>query len=269
MTVKPMDPAASNEENRLAWNKNAVFWDEKMGEGNDFANLLCWPAVQRLINPHAGQSILEIACGNGLFSRRLAEMGSRVTGIDFSSELVALARKRTPTTLPVKYQVADVTDRQALLALGAGTFDSALCNMALFDIADIKPLFETLPVLLKPGGDFVFTLTHPSFNNASCVHVAEEQDVEGEMRLVHSIKVSRYMSTYQVHGLAIRGQPVPQLYFERPLQYYLNLGFDNNFVLDGFEERAFPKGHPQSNLLGWGGMFSEFPPVLAIRLRLA
>ncbi len=267
--TKPNDPVASNEENRRAWDENAAFWDEKMGEGNDFANLLCWPAIQRLLEPQAGQRILEIACGNGLFSRRLGELAARVTATDFSAELIKLALARTPASLPVEYQVVDATDRAALLALGEGTFDSALCNMALFDIADIEPLFATLPVLLKPGGCFVFTLTHPAFNNASCVHVAEEQDVEGEMRLVYSVKVSRYMSTYQAHGIAIRGQPVPQLYFERPLQYYLNLGFSNGFVLDGFEERAFPPEHPQYNPLGWGGRFSEFPPALAVRMRLS
>jgi hypothetical protein len=48
------------------------------------------------------------------------------------------------------------------------------------------------------------------------------------------------MAPYHAKGLALRGQPKPQMYSERPLQYYLNLGFRNEFVLDGFEERAFP-----------------------------
>jgi hypothetical protein len=76
------------------------------------------------------------------------------------------------------------------------------------------------------------------------------------------------MTPHQQHGAALRGQPKPQLYFERPLQYYLKLGFRNGFVLDGFEECAFPPGQPQSNPLSWGGNFSEIPPVLVARLRL-
>jgi hypothetical protein len=76
------------------------------------------------------------------------------------------------------------------------------------------------------------------------------------------------MNPYVSHGVAMVNQPRPQLYFERPLQYYFNLGFRNGFVLDGFEERAFPPGHPQTNPLGWGGLFSEIPPVLVARLRL-
>ena len=57
------------------------------------------------------------------------------------------------------------------------------------------------------------------------------------------------------------------LYFERPLQYYFTLSFENDFVLDGFEECVFPPDYSQSNPLGWGGKFSEIPPVLVARLR--
>jgi SAM-dependent methyltransferase len=256
-----------NDETRRAWDANACFWDEKIGEGNDFANLLCWPVLYALLAPQPGQRILDIACGNGLFSRRLAELGAEITAFDFSAELVKIARARTQPTLPVTYQVLDATNEAALLALGEGGFDSALCNMALFDMVDIEPLFHILPRLLRPDGHFVFTLTHPAFNNSSAVHVVEEIDDEGGIKTVYSIKVSRYMTLSHSHGIAIRGQPKAQLYFDRPLHTYLNLGFQAGFVLDGFEERAFPVDHPQASLLGWGGKFSEIPPVLAARMR--
>ena len=140
--------------------------------------------------------------------------------------------------------------------------------MALFDLADVETLFRTMPRLLKPRGAFVFSLTHPAFNNASSMHVAEEMDDQGEIKTVYSVKISRYMTSYHAKGLALRNQPKPQMYFERPLQYYLNLGFRNGFVLDGFEERAFPPESPQTFPLGWGGNFSEIPPVLIARFRL-
>jgi 2-polyprenyl-3-methyl-5-hydroxy-6-metoxy-1,4-benzoquinol methylase len=272
--MKPNDPsdrAAANEETRQAWDANAAYWDEKMGEGNDFVNLLQWPAILRLLNPQPGQPILDIATGNGLTARRLAGLGAQVSAFDFSEELIKLAQARTAPDLPIKYSVLDASDESSLLATlsACAPFDSALCNMALFDMADIEPLFHALPGLLKPGGAFVFSLTHPAFNNISSVHVAEEMDVEGQIESVYALKVSRYMTPYQAHGAALRGQPRPQLYFERPLQYYFNLGFQNGFVLDGFEERAFPAGHPQTNPLGWGGNFSEIPPVLVARLRLS
>jgi SAM-dependent methyltransferase len=263
------DIQLANDETRRAWDANAAFWDEKMGEGNDFVNLLQWPAILHLLDPQPGQRILDIACGNGLTSRRLATLGAQVTAFDFSEELIRLAQvKPNPGNL-ISYQTLDATDEPGLLELGVHSFDSALCNMALFDMAELEPLFRVLPNLLKPGGAFIFTLTHPAFNNTSSVHVAEEMDVDGNIQTVFSVKISRYMTPHQAHGAALRNQPKPQLYFERPLQYYLNLGFQSGFVLDGFEERAFPAGHPQGHPLSWGGNFSEIPPVLVARMRLS
>lgn len=261
---------AAHEETRLAWNTNAAAWDARMtDEGNDFVNVLCWPAIVRLLDPHPGQCILDAACGNGIYSRRLAALGAKVTAFDFSAELIKLAEIRMSNAgLQITNHVIDATDEIALLNLGEHSFDAVLCNMALFDMADIEPLFHALPKLLKPGGRFVFSLTHPAFNNASMVKMAEQMDTGGEIKSVYSIKISRYMTLYHAHGLAVRGATKPQVYFERPLQYYLNLGFQNGFVLDGFEERAFPADHPQESPLGWGGNFSEIPPVLVARLRL-
>lgn len=270
--TKNDDVQNANEETRRAWEANAAFWDEKMGEGNDFVNVLQWPAILRLLDPKPGQKILDIATGNGLTARRLAALDAQVTAFDFSEELIKLAQAHSAPNPLITYYVLDATDDAALLGtLGtsdaSGSFDSALCNMALFDMATIEPLFRILPKLLKPGGQFVFSLCHPAFNNTSSVHVAEEMDLVGEIKLVYSVKVSQYMTPHQAHGAALRNQPRPQLYFERPLQYYLNLGFQNGFVLDGFEERAFPPEHPQGNPLSWGGKFCEIPPVLVARLR--
>jgi len=260
-----------NKETQAAWDANAGIWDARMGdEGNDFFRILQWPVMVSLLDPQPADHILDVACGNGLTSRKLAEFGANVTAFDFSAELIELAKNRPNPDGRIIYHVLDATDESALVnALSpSGPFDSALSNMALFDIAEIEPLFRSLNQLLKPGGVFVFSLTHPAFNNSSSMHVMEEIDFEGEFRTVYSVKISRYMTPYHARGLALRNQPKPQLYFERPLQYYLKTGFDNGFVLDGFEERAFPPDHPSSHPLSWGGHFSEIPPVLVVRMRL-
>lgn len=266
--MKPESLRKSNRETRAAWNANAAFWDAHIGDGNDFFNLLEWPAVERLLAVQPGQHILDVACGNGLTSRRLANLGATVAAFDFSKELIRFAKQKPIPDGRISYRVVDATDELALLDLGPVSFDAALCNMALFDMADIAPLFRCLPRLLKPGGAFVFSSTHPAFNNSSAVHLAEEVDDGGRIRTTYSVKISRYMTPYQAHGAALRGQPRPQIYFERPLQYYLNLGFQNGLVLDGFEECAYPPDGPQKHPLSWGGSFSELPPVLVARLRL-
>lgn len=253
---------------RDAWEANAELWDARMGdEGNDLFNVLCWPSIVSFLNVHPAQNILDIACGNGLTSRRLAALGAQVTAFDFSANLIEKAKARPNYRALINYHIIDAADEQQFLSLGHQRYDSALSNMALFDLADSETLFQTLPKLLKPNGIFVFSLTHPCFNNASSMHTMEEFD-DGEIKTIYSVKISRYMTPYHAMGLALRSQPKPQMYFERPLQYYLNLGFQNGFVLDGFEERAFPSDHPQSSPLAWGGKFSEFPPVIVARLRL-
>src|SRR6476620_4303949 len=77
--TEPMT-ADPNPFTRDAWEANAEIWDSRMGdEGNDFFNILCWPALASLLDPQPGQHILDIACGNGLTSRRLAGLGAQVT----------------------------------------------------------------------------------------------------------------------------------------------------------------------------------------------
>jgi 2-polyprenyl-3-methyl-5-hydroxy-6-metoxy-1,4-benzoquinol methylase len=260
----------ANEETREAWNANAAFWDERMGEGNDFVEMLTWPPTERLLGLKKDERVLDIGCGNGLTSRRLAAMGAKVTAVDFAEEMIARAVERTIEYADrIKYLVLDATDQTALLALGEGRFGAAICAMALFDMAEIKPLFHALARLLRPGGRFVFSVIHPCFNNAQMAHVAEMEDRDGEIVTVYSVKIYGYMTPTMARGAAIAGQPKPQLYFHRPLQELFHAGFEAGFVMDGLEERAFPPDHePGRNPIAWSGKFSEIPPVLVARMRL-
>jgi len=257
-----------NQFTKNAWDANAEAWDSKMGdEGNDFFNILCWPVLASFLDVQPDSNILDIACGNGLTSRRLATLGAKVAAIDFSANLIEKAKARANPDNRISYHVVDTTKEDQLLALGQHKFDSALSNMALFDMADVETLFQVLPKLLMPNGIFAFSLCHPAFNNSSSVHLSEQWD-DGRINTRYAIKVSRYMTPYHAEGVALPNQPKPQLYFERPIQYYMNLGFQNGFIVNGFEERAFPPDHPQNKPLGWGGNFSEIPPVLVMRMRL-
>ena len=69
-----------NKETHEAWEENADVWDNRMGdEGNEFFNILCWPALASLLDLRPDSHILDIACGNGLTTCRLAELGPQVT----------------------------------------------------------------------------------------------------------------------------------------------------------------------------------------------
>jgi 2-polyprenyl-3-methyl-5-hydroxy-6-metoxy-1,4-benzoquinol methylase len=250
-----------------AWNRNAEFWNEHMGEGNDFFNILLWPTVERLLRPQPGERLLDVACGNGLTSRRLATANARVTAFDGSAAMIAIAHGH-PGPLNIDYRVVDAMDREALLGLGASAFDGALCNMALMDMAEIEPLMTALAVLMKPGGRFVFSVLHPCFNNPATVQMGELQDRNGTMVTTYSVKISRYKRPFTQVGLAMHGQPVPHPYFHRPLNLSLAPAFSAGLVLDGFEEQAFsPDNSGGTTPLSWNGRFSEIPAALIVRLR--
>jgi 2-polyprenyl-3-methyl-5-hydroxy-6-metoxy-1,4-benzoquinol methylase len=260
----------ANEQTRDAWNANAAFWDERMGEGNDFVEVLTWPATEYLLQVQPGERVLDIACGNGLTSRRLASLGAQVVASDFAAEMIAHAKQRTTQHVDrIQYQVLDAMDEDALLALGERQFDAALCAMALFDMADIQPLMRALAKLLKSGGRFVFSVMHPCFNGSHMSFMAEHQDVDAQLVTTYSVKVYQYINPVVTRGLAMRDQPKPHLYFHRPLQTLFGMAFDAGFVLDGLREPTFPPDHPPGkHALSWGPNFSEIPPVLVARMRL-
>ena len=261
----------ANQETRHIWDVNADYWDEYMGEGNDFVDLLCWPAIERLLDVHPGEHILDIACGNGLTSRRLAKLGFEVEAFDFSTAMIEKAIKRTDEfNDKIHYQVLDATSETDLLNLGEGEFEGAISNLALFDMAEIDPLFRALAQLLRPGGCFVFSVLHPCFNGPYSALMAETEDRSGRVITEYAVKVKKYITTSMEYSVALPDQPELQLIFHRPIQALLAAGFSTGFVLDGFEERTFPSDQPHSrSQVSWGSNFSEIPPVLVARMRLS
>jgi 2-polyprenyl-3-methyl-5-hydroxy-6-metoxy-1,4-benzoquinol methylase len=259
---------ALNTETRARWDTIAPFWDERMGEGNQFQRLLVGPASERLLGLRPDELVLEIACGSGVFSRRMAALGARVVATDFSSTFLERARARSTAHADrIEYRLVDATDQAQLLALGEGRFDAAVCNMALMDMAAIEPLFATLPRLLTREGRFVFTTMHPCFNTGDItLMVEQEEDREGQVVVTNSVKVAHYSVPSVKEGTGMLGQPVPHFYFHRPLSVLLGACFAAGFVLDGLEEPTFAKATYDPGLVSWSS-YTDIPPVLAARLR--
>ena len=268
------DTTRLNQESQAIWEQKAGFWDDYIGaEGNQFHQKLVAPAVRRLLDVHANEHVLDVACGNGQFSRELAGLGAKVLATDFSNTFLERARGHTQK-LPaevanrITYMQVDATDEYAMLALEKeGTFDAAVSNMALMDMPTIAPLMRAIQTLLKPGGRFVFSIVHPCFNQVGNAHVVEEVDVDGGKQMVYAIKISRYLTAQYGKGMGIRGESVAHYYWDRPLHLLLADAFAAGLVLDGMEEPAFSPDDEQGSILGWGGKFSEIPPVLVCRLR--
>ncbi len=253
------------DENRRIWDTNAEWWDDRIGDGNDFQTVLIEPATERLLSVSAGDVILDIACGAGRFTRRMAELGATVVAFDYSAKFIERARKRTPKDVSIEYKVIDAANVGKLLGLGARWFDKAVCTMALMDMPEINPVLSALTRMLKPNGLFVFSLTHPCFHSAKMQRFCEAYEEEAGRHIIRSgIKMSSYLTPMARKTEGIIGQPVPQYYFHRPLHLLFESCFAAGFVMDGIEEPAFPKPEKQRAGVRWNDM-PDIPPVLSGR----
>lgn len=255
------------DESRDIWNTNAEAWDKKIDAGGGWQSTVIAPIAERMLNIQLGESVLDIACSNGHFSRRLAELGASVIASDFSPRLIELAKRRTTEhTDRIVYHVVDATNEAQLLAIAGPEkqcFDAAVCNMALMDMPAIEPLFRAVAQLLKPDGRFVFSIMHPCFNGISMSMQPELPDYA--TKPTYSIKVSRYLSADVTKGLAIFEQPLQQYYWHRPLHVLLNSAFSNGLVMDRLEEAAITAEVPSKNAFDWSNY--DMPPLLFARLR--
>ena len=252
------------------WDRLADWWDDKIGDGNEFQDYLIEPATERLLALKSGEQVLDIACGAGRFARRMASVGAIVTAIDQAERFLNRARGRTTENNDrIQYVKIDATNQKAILSLGEGRFDAAVCTMALMDMPSITPLISSLPKMLKPRGRFVFSVTHPVFNSGTARPVAEQYEYDGKTVVRSGITVTDYAEPYTYKGFGIPGQPEPQYYFHRPVNLLFNTCFKYGFVLDDMEEPVFPEGFQSNtnNPLTFSQMPS-IPPVLVARMVL-
>jgi ubiquinone/menaquinone biosynthesis C-methylase UbiE len=259
-----------NRQVQQIWDSKATFWDERMGDGNPFQRVLIGPACERLLAVRPGQVILDVACGNGVFSRRLADLGARVVATDFSAVFLERARARNaPYADRIEYLQVDATDEAALLALGAGRFDAVVCNMAFMDMVDIEPLLRCIPRLLTPEGRFVFTVMHPCFNGIGATFLGvEESEQDGGITDRYYVKVVDYLHVPVQKGGGMPDEPAPHYYFHRTLSTLLGACATAGLALTGLEEPAFPPDYPSERAVSWL-RYTHIPPVLAACLRVA
>lgn len=253
----------TTEESRKRWEANASYWDERMGEqSNRFHREIVRPATEKLLALVPGDVVLDIACGNGNFSRRMAEQGARVIAFDYSGNLIERALVWCAEHLDrITFHVGDATQYDELMAFAQPeSLDKAVANMALMDISDIEPLFRAVFSLLKPGGVFVFSISHPCFQNHGKRSVMETEDTGIKIETRHGVVLFEYITPCTYEGFALARQPVPQLYYHRPLSLLFDMCFAAGFVVDGFEEPVFDGETGKSEL-------GEIPPAVIVRLR--
>lgn len=162
------------------------------------------PTIERhlseLTGSIVGQTVLDVACGEGHWSRMLAQSGAIVTGIDLSQALLDIAEARRDDAGNAPSYLLD--DARTLSRLHEASVDGALCILALMDIPDLASVFRAVHRVVRPGGWFGVAVTHPCFDGP---HADWIDGVDGDLQRVAAQYLSEghWISTYPQ---GVRGQ---------------------------------------------------------------
>ena len=216
------------------------------------------PAALQLIEETgslAGAVICDMACGQGVLARELANRGAYVTGIDISERLLALARSQPVTTAHAISWRLD--DAQVGRTLADASFDGVVCNMALMDIPDMAAALHTVARILRPSGWFVLSITHPSIQMPHSSWVTRPDGT-----------VARESGDYFAEGFwrpesapGVRGRVGAH---HRTLSGYLNALCDAGLTLDRALEPV-----ASAALIAKAPGYRALPPALLLRCRKA
>lgn len=116
-------------------------------------------AEVRLLGDVRGQRVLELGCGAAAGARWLARAGARPVGLDLSAGMLrhaAAGNTRTGITVPL------VQADALALPFAAGSFDLVFTAFgAIPFVADSAAAMREVARVLRPGGRWVFSVTHP------------------------------------------------------------------------------------------------------------
>jgi len=120
-----------------------------------------WYSLPLRLGDVTGLSVLDLACGDGMGSRRLKQWGAaRVVGVDLSASIIALAQQQEHAyPLGIEYRVADVAGLGAI-----GAFDCVTASYLLHyaqSRAHLCQMVQTVYDNLKPGQRFVASNLNP------------------------------------------------------------------------------------------------------------
>jgi SAM-dependent methyltransferase len=143
------------------WECNAEVWTRHVRLGYDvYRDALNTPAFLAILPPVAGLAGLDIGCGEGANTRRMAQLGAYMTGIDVAPTFIRHARDcEDAEPLGIDYREAD---GQAL-PFPNRSFDFIVALMSLMDMPEPARAILEAARVLRPGGFFQFSILHPCF----------------------------------------------------------------------------------------------------------
>lgn len=238
-SVQPAE-TVGDEDVRRGWDAVSEWWIRRYSPRGDInREWVIDPALFRLLGEVGELSILDAGCGNGYLARLLAALGGRLVGVDLSPKLLRIAQEQEEKEpLGIEYHEGDLSN---LSMLEDASFDVAVSNVVLQDLRRLRKALQEIHRVLKPGGRFVFSITHPCFERpVPGTWVREPPDSERIEEWKH-LAVDRYYDVVAVYWGPV-GLP-PSVGFHRPLQDFFQALAAAGFIVTRLQE---PQGDEEA-----------------------
>ena len=241
------------------WDQAARWYDSVVGEeGSYYQKEIILPQTFQMLNLQRGDRVLDLACGQGVFSRFLHSKGMKVEGLDSSAELIACAQSRSEKG--IRFHIED--SRKPGILEGE-KFDAIACILAIQNIDMLEPVFCNVARWLKPEGRFVMVMTHPCFRIPRQTHWGWDEEKRLEYR-----RVDLYATETPIPILT-PPMVVSEVYtmtYHRSLQSYFKALSGAGLAADGLEEWVSNKvSQPGPRSRAENRARKEIPLFLALR----
>jgi ubiquinone/menaquinone biosynthesis C-methylase UbiE len=229
--------SSSPKKEDTSWGKVASWYDSHLEKSGDtYHEKVVQPNLLRLLGDVSGKKILDLACGQGQFSRMLRESKAFVTGVDLGKELIAIAETHNESIKKtglhkIVYHISSADD---LYMLKDKSFDAVVCVLALQNIEKLQKTVEEVSRVLVSGGTFTFVLNHPAFRNPRKTRWGYDEDEKVQYR-----RVDEYMSESSLKIDMTPGSFKNKKFtvsFHRPLQVYVKALSKHGLLISRLEE---------------------------------
>jgi ubiquinone/menaquinone biosynthesis C-methylase UbiE len=262
---RPTPKGPAPQQKQTHWGGVADWYDGLVGEeGSEYHRHVVFPGVLKLLRLQPGQCVLDVACGQGAFSRLLHSKGALVTGVDAAQQLIDHARQRNanlpPTPEAPKYFVGDARN---LNFLPHDHFDSAACLLAIQNIDKLPPVFAGVARALKLNGSFVLVMMHPVFRGPKFTHWGWDEEAKTQYR-----RIDRYLLPRKDPIFTHPGKKTGEYTwsFHRPVQSYVKALRGAGLLVDAIDEWPSHKvSEPGPRAAGENTARKEIPMFMAVR----
>ncbi len=220
-----------------SWGGVADWYNKHLESGEDtYHSKIIFPNILRILGDISGKRVLDMACGQGIFSEKLRDTGALVTGVDIGKQLIKIAEEKSLSikqkgTHKVTYHVASADD---MFMIKDGSIDIVVCILALQNIENLQKTIGEASRVLSSEGKLVFVLNHPSFRNPRKTFWGYSEEDDTQYR-----RVDEYMSESHIKIDMTPGSSHDKKYtvsFHRPLQLYMKSLSKADFAITRLEE---------------------------------